>query len=64
MMVGIVQVGYPLPKRFWIETGRWYDVKVESSRDTIRTCLDGKLIQTGVRVRPVQLLPNPCSAAS
>jgi hypothetical protein len=32
-----------------VETGRWYDIKVELSGDTIRTYLDGQLIQSSAQ---------------
>ncbi len=32
-----------------IETGRWYDIKVELSGNTIRTYLDNKLVQTATQ---------------
>ena len=32
-----------------IETGRWYDVRVELNDNEVRTYLDGRLVQTGAR---------------
>ena len=32
-----------------IETGRWYDIKIELSGNTVRAFLDGKLIQTATK---------------
>ena len=33
-----------------IETGRWYDIKIELKANTIRAYLDGKLLQTATQV--------------
>ncbi len=40
-----VEIGETLdPKRGRIETGRWYDIKVEVSGDSVKCSLDGKLV--------------------
>ncbi|MGV3721051.1 MAG: alpha-L-arabinofuranosidase C-terminal domain-containing protein [Actinomycetota bacterium] len=38
-----------------IETGRWYDIRVELQGLSVKCYLDGKLIQQGVRVTPPAL---------
>jgi alpha-L-arabinofuranosidase len=38
-----------------IETGRWYDIRVELQGQTIKCYLDGKLIQQGTRATPPAL---------
>lgn len=36
-------------RRGQVETGRWHDIRVELAGNTVRTFLDGALIQTGAR---------------
>lgn len=53
---GLELPGMPLeriPGR--IETGRWYDIRVELQGQTVRCYLDGKLTQEGTRVAPPSL---------
>jgi alpha-L-arabinofuranosidase len=47
---GKVQIGQPAPGR--IETGRWYDVRVECRGEQIRCFLDGQLVHDVRRPRP------------
>ncbi len=38
-----------------IETGRWYDIKVEVAGDTVKCYLDGQLIRTATQTTPKNL---------
>jgi len=53
---GLELPGIPLaqiPGR--IETGRWYDIRVELQGQSVKCYLDGKLVQEGTRVTPPAL---------